>query len=178
MKKKIFIVAAVLISSRTFAQQDTAGKTLDEIIFTANKYPEKQSETGKVITVINQQQLEKSKGKTLGEILNTVAGVIIPGADNNPGTNLTVNIRGASAGNALILIDGVPLNDPSVIDNYFDLNFFAVDQIERIEILKGGQSTLYGSDAVAGVINIITRKPGSKKFNINASATYGSYNTF
>ena len=178
MKKKIFIVAAVLFSSQLYAQRDTSAKILDEVLLTTNKFPKKESETGKVVTVINRQQLEKSEGKTLGEVLNTVAGVTIPGANNNYGANMTVNIRGASAGNALILIDGIPLNDPSAIDNYFDLNFFSVDQIERIEILKGGQSTLYGSDAVAGVINIITKKPDLKKFVVNGSATAGSYNTF
>lgn len=97
MKKKIFIVAAVIISSHSFSQQDST-KTLDEVILTANKYPQKQSETGKVVTVINRQLLEKSSGKTLSEILNTVAGVTISGATNNPGTNLTLDIRGASAG--------------------------------------------------------------------------------
>lgn len=178
MKKKIFMVAAVIFSSHLYAQSDTSAKILDEVLLTTNKFPEKQSETGKVVTVINQQQLEKSGGKTLGEILNTVAGVTIPGANNNYGTNMTVNIRGASAGNALILIDGIPLNDPSVNNNYFDLNFFSIDQIERIEILKGGQSTLYGSDAVAGVINIITKKAGSKKLSFDGSITAGSYNTF
>ncbi len=176
MKKKIFVVAAVIISSHSFSQQDTT-KTLDEVILTANKYPKKQSETGKVVTIINRQQLEKSSGKTLGELLNTVAGVTIPGANNNPGTNMTLDIRGASAGNALILVDGIPVNDPSVNNNYFDLNYFPIDQIERIEILKGGQSTLYGSDAVAGVVNIITKKNDNKHFSVNAGIADGSYNT-
>lgn len=179
MKTKIFVVAALFIGSQLRAQaQDTVSKAMDEVVVTADKFPQKQSETGKVITVINHQQLERGKGKNLVEVLNAVAGINIVGANNNLGTNQTVNIRGSSSGNALILIDGIPLNDPSVNTNYFDLNFFSIDQIERIEILKGGQSTLYGSDAVAGVINIITRKPGNKKFAVDAGATAGSYNTF
>lgn len=178
MKKKIFIVAAVIISGQLTAQQDSTGKLLDEVILTSNKYPKKQSETGKVVTVINRLQLEKSSGKTLCEVLNTVAGTMIIGANNNLGTNLTASIRGASAGNILILIDGIPVNDPSVNNNYFDLNLFAIDQIERIELLKGGQSTLYGSDAVLGVINIITRKAVAGKINITGSLTGGSYGTF
>ena len=185
MKKKIFMVAAVIISSQLLAQPvpqkregDSLSKTLDEVVFVANKYPKKQSETGKVITVINQFQLDRCGGKTLGEVLNTVAGTTVIGANNNLGTNQTISIRGASAGNVLILIDGIPVNDPSVITNYFDLNLFSIDQIERIEIMKGGQSTLYGSDAVAGVINIITKKNYKKKLGINAGITAGSYNTF
>lgn len=184
MKKKIFIVAAVIISSQLKAQLtlprslDTTGSVLDEVVLTSNKYPKKQSETGKVITIINRQQLDKSSGRTIGELLNTVSGTVIIGANNNLGTNLTASIRGASSGNLLILIDGIPVNDPSVNTNYFDLNLLAIDQIERIEILKGGQSTLYGSDAVAGVINIISRKPGTKNFNINGGLSGGSYNTY
>jgi vitamin B12 transporter len=192
MKKRIFIVAAVLSSSQLFAQLiptdsvivsptnefGTRSIELDRVIVTANKFPGKQSQTGKVVSVITRAELEQNSGKTLGEVLNTVVGTTVIGAGNNPGTNLTVSIRGASAGNVLILVDGIPTNDPSTITNYFDLNFFAIDQIERIEILKGGQSTLYGSDAVAGVINIITRKNQNKHFGANASIAGGSYNTF
>jgi vitamin B12 transporter len=189
MKKKIFIVAAVLFSSQVFSQQqDSTVVELDEfpwsnaeltrVVVTANKFPRKQSETGKVLTVINRSQLERSIGKSLSELLNTVAGTTIIGANNNLGTNQTTSIRGSSAGNVLILIDGVPANDPSVITNYFDLNLISIDQVERIEILKGGQSTLYGSDAVMGVINIIMRSPAQKKLAISGSLSGGSYGTF
>ncbi|MBC7947871.1 MAG: TonB-dependent receptor [Chitinophagaceae bacterium] len=177
MKKRIFIVAAVLFSSRLHAQ-DSTGRLLDEVVLTSNKYPKKQSETGKVITVINREQLDKSSGKTLGELLNTVAGTTILGANNNLGTNLTASIRGASAGNVLVLVDGIPVNDPSVNNNYFDLSFITIDQVERIEILKGGQSTLYGSDAVSGVINIIMKKPQTSKPQVFGGLAGGSYSTF
>jgi vitamin B12 transporter len=176
MKKHFFVLAAVIISS-TVQSQDTTGTSLDEVILTANKYEKKQSETGKVVTVINRKQLEKSGGTTLSELLNTVVGTTIIGANNNLGTNLTTSIRGSSAGNVLILLDGIPVNDPSVITNYFDLNFIPIDQVERIEILKGGQSTLYGSDAVAGVINIISKKAGVKKPTVNGNFSGGSYKT-
>lgn len=176
MKCKI-ICACLLIASSTSYAQDSV-KTLNEVIVTATKAPIKQSQTGKVVSVITQEQLQKSFGKSLGEVLNEQPGMTINGSENTLGTNQTVYTRGASAGNTLILLDGVPLYDASGISSEFDLNNFALDDIERIEILKGSQSTLYGSDAVAGVINIITKKSGKKPLNFNADLSAGSYETY
>ncbi len=191
MKKIFFVLAAVIISNQLLAQDSSkllrlkvvepgvswvTIDSLNPVVVTANKYPQKQSQTGKVLTVIDQQQLEKSSGKNLGELLNTAVGTTIVGSSNVSGTNQTISIRGSSAGNVLLLIDGIPVNDPSVITNYFDLNFFSLDQIERIEILKGGQSTMYGSDAVAGVVNIILKK-SDLKMKIYGNFNAGSYNT-
>jgi vitamin B12 transporter len=178
MKKGIFIAAAIIFSSQLQAQKDSANKTLNEVIITANKFLQKQSETGKVVDIITQDQLQKSYGKSIGEVLNEQPGIMINGADNNLGTNQTIYTRGASAANTLILLDGIPLYNASGISNEFDLNNFALDNIERIEILKGSQSTLYGSDAVAGVINIISKKGGKKPFNLNVDLSAGSYGTY
>ncbi|MFN5607972.1 MAG: TonB-dependent receptor, partial [Bacteroidota bacterium] len=166
MQKKFLVVAALVMSSALHAQVDTS--FLQEVVVTANKVAKKQTETAKVVSVINREMLRQSGGRSVGELLNQVAGVTVPGANNNLGSNQTISIRGASAGNVLILLDGIPVNDPSVISNYFDINLLSIDQIERIEILKGGQSTLYGSDAVAGVVNIISRKNQNGKPRINA----------
>lgn len=173
--KKFFFVLAAVFSTQLQAQQDTT--QLEEAVITASKYERKQAETGKVLTIISRRELERNSGRTLAEILNTTAGVNIVGANNNAGTNLTTSIRGSAAGNVLILIDGIPVNDPSVITNYYDLNFLVADQTERIEILKGGQSTLYGSDAVAGVINVITRRSTKNGMAVNGSFNGGSFNT-
>lgn len=175
MKKHFFVLAAVIISNQLIAQ-DTARLQLDEVVVTANKYEQKQSTTGKVLNIISRQQLERSGGKTLSEVLNTLPGLTMIGANNVLGTNQNISIRGASAGNVLLLIDGIPVNDPSAITNYYDLNFINIDQVERIEVLKGGQSTLYGSDAVAGAINVILKK-ADKKITVFGGVTGGSYNT-
>ena len=177
MKKKIFIAAAVLISSQLYAQKDST-KNLDEVVITATKFPIKQSLTGKVVTVIDGQQLQRNSGKSLTEVLNTQAGIVVNGSSNVLGTNQDVYLLGAAAGKTLILLDGVPVYDASGISGAYDLNLISVDQVERIEILKGSQSTLYGSDAIAGVINIISKKGGAKKINATASLAGGSYNTF
>ena len=156
--------------------QDTSYNQLNEVVTTANKFEQKQSTTGKVITVINKELIDKSAGKTLMQLLNEQAGIIINGALNNQGSVQTVYMRGASSGRTLILLDGIPINDPSMINNEFDLNLFSLNNIERIEICKGAQSTLYGSDAVAGVINIITtKKEVDKPFNGDAAVSAGNY---
>lgn len=176
MKKKIFMVAAVITSSQLQAQQDTA--ILDQVVLTANKFEQKQSQTGKVVTVIGKEQLEKSSGKTVAQVLNEQAGLAIAGVYNAAGSVQTVFMRGASSGRTLILLDGIPVNDPSMINNEFDLNLFSINDVERIEICKGAQSTIYGSDAIAGAINIITvKKDINKPFNVKATTGFGNKNT-
>lgn len=177
--KKIFFVAAVLISSYAHAQKDTIAHSLDEVIVTANRIQQKQSSTGKVVTVIGKDIIEKSNGRTVAQLLNEQAGININGALNNQGSVQTVYMRGANSGRVLILMDGIPLGDPSFISNEFDLNFFSLNDVERIEIARGAQSTLYGSDAVAGVINIITVKQKEKKpLNIKSTLSGGNLSTF
>ena len=182
MKKKFLIVAAAFIGSQlpaqlvpTSQQQDTS--LLDEVVITANKYPNKTSLTGKVVTVITREQLERSGGKDLSQLLTEQTGVYIGGANSNAGKDKSLYLRGAKGEHTLIMIDGVPLYDPSGIGSNFDIRNISIDQIERIEILKGSQSTLYGSDAIAGVINIIMKKVGAKSFSANGLASYGSNNS-
>jgi vitamin B12 transporter len=177
MSTRIFLTIAVVVIYGTTSAQDSA-KVFPEVVITATKFPFKQNETGKVMTVITQEQLQKNSGKTLGEILNQQAGLNINGANNTLGTNLGVNIQGASSANTLILMDGVPMFDPSGISQEFDLNNLSLNNIARIEILKGAQSTLYGSDAVAGVINIITKLPSAKAVGVDLNISAGSYSTY
>jgi vitamin B12 transporter len=177
MKKKIFIVAAVIISSHLQAQQDSA-KLLNEVVVTANKFPIKAILTGKVLNVITKEELEKAGGKDVAQILNEQAGIYIGGANSNAGKDKSIYLRGARVDHTLITIDGIPVYDPSGIGGNFDIRNIAIDNIERIEILKGSQSTLYGSDAIAGVINIITKKGNGKPFNATGVLSTGSNNTF
>jgi len=86
-------------------------------------------------------------------------------------------MQGAAAQNTLILLDGKPVTDPSGVGGLFDLRLLPVNQLERIEVIKGSQSTLYGTDAIAGVINLISSVPAEKPFGGGASLSYGAFNT-
>ncbi|HEX3386670.1 MAG TPA: TonB-dependent receptor plug domain-containing protein, partial [Mucilaginibacter sp.] len=183
MKKFYFVVAAslglvqlALFSTAAHAQDTT--RVLKDVVVTATKIDQKQSQTGKTITIITREELERSSGKTVSELLSEQADIIVNGAGSNPGLNKSIYLRGADNKYTLILLDGVLVSDPSGLGGAFDIRLLSIDQIDHIEILKGGQSTLYGSDAVAGVINIITKKNASRSPGINGVLTYGSYNTF
>ena len=184
MKKHFFVLAAVIISSQLQAQlvpvlrEDSTSKYLDEVVITANKFPNKTSLTGKVITVITKEQLERSGGKDLSQILTEQAGIYIGGANSNSGKDKSIYLRGARIDHTLITIDGVPLYDPSGIGGNFDIRNISIAAVERIEILKGSQSTLYGSDAIAGVINIITKKAEQKLLSGTGLLSYGSNKSF
>jgi vitamin B12 transporter len=182
--KKIYLkffaglgLAPLLLPGLAAHAQDTT-RTLKDVVITASRSPKKLSEIGRVVTTITAAEISRSQGKTLPELLNTVSGITFSGAENVPGQSSDVYVRGAAAGNTLILVDGFPVNDASSIAGNYDLNAFPMDQIDHIEILKGSGSTLYGSDAVAGVINIFTKHPQQQGLKANAQFVGGSYNTF
>ena len=177
MKKFFMGLAAIVCSSLVHAQDSS--KVLHEVVITATKFPIKQSQTGKVITVINKDEIAKSEGRTLSQLLNEQAGITINGALNNAGATQSLFMRGAGTGRTLILLDGIPVYDPSFLDNGFDLNLFSLANIESIEICRGAQSTLYGSDAIAGVVNIISiKKDVKKKVNVKGTLAAGNFNTY
>lgn len=182
MTRRIFLISTIIASTFSLKAQTfdtTKTNVLDEVVVTANKLPQKQSTTGKVISVIAREQIERSSGRTVPQLLNEQAGITISGALSNIGTNQTVFMRGASSGRTLILVDGIPVNDPTSITNDFDINLFSLNDVERIEIARGAQSTLYGSDAIAGVINIITvKKNVIKPFNVKSTISGGNYGTY
>lgn len=179
MSKTLTLIAFLITGSKLVsAQKDTlTGSSGDVIVTTATRSNLKQSQTGKIITLIDRQTIQNNAGRSLSELLNNQAGFFINGANNTPGTNQDIYFRGASTGNMLVVIDGIPVFDPSQINNSFDFNSIPLTEIDHIEILKGGQSTLWGSDAVAGVIQLFLKKENKKPILANAGISYGSYQT-
>ncbi|WP_333891693.1 catecholate siderophore receptor CirA [Atlantibacter subterraneus] len=131
----------------------------DTMVVTASSTEQNLKDAPASISVITQQDLQRKPVQNLKEVLKEVPGVQLTNeGDNRQG----VSIRGLSSSYTLILVDGKRVNSRNAVfrHNDFDLNWIPVDAIERIEVVRGPMSSLYGSDALGGVVNIITRKVG------------------
>ena len=182
MNKKIVRVSAlfVLIASCAFAQQkDTISSRneLKEVVISDSKFSLPKEKSGKVITKITSEDLKNKEGQSVATILNSVAGVEINGSQSVAGKNLGYYIRGGKNNQVLILIDGIPVTDASGISFEYDLRLLPANQVESIEIMKGAASTLYGTGAATGVINITLKKSGKKAIQGNAYLNTGTNNT-
>ena len=184
MNKQLLIVSVLacsFVSTSLFAQKNVAQKKnvelLNEVVVTATKFNLKKENTGKVIHVITQKQLQQNAGKTVIEILNTIAGIDVKGVNANASEPRSINIRGGRSRQVLVLIDGVPVTDQSAINQEFDLRLLAVNQIESIEILKGASSTLYGSGAATAVINVILKKASKDRIFGSFETSFGTNNS-
>ncbi len=125
--------------------------------------------------VINREQVEAQGARTVDEALRYLPGIISEGtAGGQLGSLSGQFMRGGNTGQVLVLLDGRPLNDVGFFGG-FDLSQFSTDIIEQIEVVPGGGSTLYGSDAIGGVINIITRLPKEEGNKILPSFGFGSF---
>jgi len=181
MAKNIFLLAlAMAILSLSIHPEETKEKTPRSslqytVVVTATKIETPAREIASSVTVISAEDLKKMKKTTVVEVLQEVLGVTII-QNGGAGTEAACSIRGANSEHTLVLMDGVELNDPISPCRSYDLAHLTLENIERIEILRGPQSTLYGSDAIGGVINIITKK-GEGKPKITFSNSGGSYAT-
>ena len=183
MNKKflLFALALTILSINVHSQEKlekekvSASSLQHEIIVTATRLETPAKEIASSVTVITKEELEQTKKMTVLEALQEVLGVAI--IQNGPaGGAASVFLRGANSEHTLILMDGVELNDPISPSRSFDLAHLTLENIERIEILRGPQSTLYGSDALGGVVNIISKK-GQGKPKLSLSSVGGSYST-
>ncbi|MEJ5362397.1 MAG: TonB-dependent receptor [Spirochaetota bacterium] len=171
-KFKIFFFTAVLaIAPAVFAQEETP---LEDVIISAYKSTISYGESSSVC-IITSKDIEQGGYRFVSDVLQTVPGLTLV-QNGTLGGTASVFIRGAKTGNTVVLIDGVKVLDPSTIERTFDFGTLTTDSIERIEIIKGPQSVLYGSDATGGVINIVTKK-GAGKPSITLSTYAGSYYT-
>ena len=165
-------------STQLQAQNNTSDTALElpNMVVTATRTETPEDEVGSAITVISAEDIVAKRITNVADALRTVPGldVIRSGGIGQP---TAVYLRGANANHTLVLVDGVEMNDPSSPNGAFDFANLQTDNIERIEVVRGAASAAYGSDAMGGVINVITKKgQGATKYT--ATAEGGSYDTW
>ncbi len=169
-------ISFFIFSENAYAQFNYPD-SIEEVVITANKFASKLSQSNKEVIVLNQAILNQYSGYSVAQLLNTVTGINVNGSYSNASKDQSVYTRGGKNDYTVILVDGIPLQDPSGIGGALDLRILNTNQIARIEIVKGAQTSLYGSDAIAGVINIITNQIQADGMNGNISLAGGSFST-
>ena len=168
------LLAGTAVSTAALAEDVT--DIAEEIVVTATRYEKPLSRVGSSIEVLSEMDIQNRQNYFVQDILQSVPGLSLNGNGSFGGSS-SIRIRGASSEQTVILIDGVQANDVSTPGGSYDFSNLEANGIERIEVLKGPQSILYGSDAIGGVINIITRE-GAEGFGGSLTAEGGSYNTW
>jgi vitamin B12 transporter len=146
-----------------------------DVVVTATRVETPGREVASSVTVITGDELVRSRRSTVLDALWDIVGLSV-NQNGGPGATASLSIRGANNEHTLVLLDGVELNDPINPSRSYDLAHLSLNQVERIEVLRGPQSPLYGSDAMGGVINIITRK-GRGRPRLTLSGSAGTYGT-
>ncbi len=148
---------------------------LDDMLVTGGLQPISVNDVAGSVTIITRAEIEQRQVKYLSDLLRDVPGFAVSQA-GGPGTQTQIRVRGAEANQLLVLIDGVRANDPASGDE-FPYQYALTANIERIEIIRGPQSATWGSDAMAGVINIIRKKNADSHY-ISGNLEAGSFSSF
>lgn len=173
MEKKIIpsVVASLLLATNVYSNTD---KLSQITVYSATKSEQSIKDVTSNVEVITKEQIEERQFTTVTEALNTVPGVSFT-SNGGLGKTTSVRLRGFDSKRALVLIDGIRYNDLTSSAGAPFENIM-INDIERIEVIKGAQSGIWGADASAGVINIITSK-SKLGFNGQVNLEYGSFNT-
>ena len=173
-------LALLIIGSLAVASAGTVRAADEEtpaaVVVTATGIPTPEVQIASSITVITAEEIAAAQQQTLADVLRNVPGLNLI-RTGGPGGLTTIFMRGTNANHTKVLVDGIDVSDPSSPSASFDFGQFLAQDIERVEVLRGPQSGLYGSDAIGGVINIITRS-GSGPAQLSAAVEGGSFDTF
>jgi vitamin B12 transporter len=161
------------LPATAFAQTSPSA---DTVVIEALRLDQTQAEAGTTVSIVDQKDIERRALVFSGDAVATVPGVTVSQSGSFGGVAYA-RIRGNGSGQTLVLVDGVPVNDPSSPGGGFDFSTFDLSDVARIEVLHGPQSTLWGSDAIGGVISIVTKRP-ERGFGWGGFAEAGSFDTY
>ncbi|KTE14336.1 TonB-dependent receptor plug domain-containing protein [Sphingopyxis sp. H115] len=170
---KFASISLLALATATPAFAETADS--DEIVVTASGIEQPRDQVGQAITIIDADTIEKRQTVDIVDLLATTPGIRF-NRTGSTGSVASVSIRGAETTQTLVLIDGVKVNDPSGIGDGYDFGHLLTSNIRRIEVLRGSNSVVHGSQAIGGVVNLMTATP-AEGFSANASAEYGYSDT-
>lgn len=148
---------------------------IDEVMISATRFEKRVLEIPKSVSLITRQEIKNSGATNLSELLSTQENLNVIGSNQTPGSNQSFFLRGISGEQTVVMIDGIRISDPSSNTNSLDLSEISLIDISRIEIVRGAHSTLYGSSAIGGVINLITEKELSPGLHINTNIDIGTF---
>jgi vitamin B12 transporter len=168
------IAAAIALATVASTPVIAADKDLDPIVVTATRQASRASELLSDVTIIEREEIERAGHSSLAELLSRQPGVECT-TNGGEGTSTGIHIRGANSNHTLLLIDGLRVNSATFGGNSF--GYIPLELIDHIEILRGPASSLYGSDAIGGVIQVFTKKAGDNTNQPFVDVGYGSYNT-
>lgn len=146
---------------------------LGEVIVSANRRQEDPQSVGRNVSVITRREIESSIHQSVGDLLASLQSLHMVGNNQTSGSIQSVFLRNANSNHTVVMIDGVRISDPSTVNNSPDLSELSLAGVERIEVIRGSHSTLYGSSAIGGAINIITRKAGRTGLNGSVATGHG-----
>ncbi len=172
----LLVASTMLTPLSALAQSGEKPIALDELVVSPTGVPTPAREIASSVTVVTAQEIERQQRRTLPQALAAVPGLNIVQI-GGPGGQTSVFMRGTNSNHVKVLIDGIEVNDPSTPNRSFDFGQMLTTDIERIEVLRGPQSGLYGANALGGVISI-TSKRGEGPPRLTASTEAGSYGTF
>lgn len=161
----LFAIALAIAAQTTADSETEAPDRDDEIVVTATRTETPLDKIGSSVTVLDRETIARSQEEVVSDLLVQVPGVSFS-RNGGIGGATSVRIRGAEADQTVLLIDGIKLNDPSTPGGGFNFANLATRNIDRIEVLRGPQSTLWGSQAIGGVVNVITTPPGEDRIDL------------
>jgi outer membrane cobalamin receptor len=170
------VLSFVLVAAGQLFAAEPVPYKLDDIIVTATKIPEKRRDIPNAVTIVDKKDIQESGAKSIGELLANEPGIDWQTYGNYGGASQEFHIRGMRGNATQVLVNGVNVGSPSL--GLADVGKIPIDNIERIEIVKGSGSLLYGSGAMAGTVNIITKGPKRDRVDLKIGGGYGSQNTY